>query len=53
MHGGEEQYLKVCSTGTEYLTRKYDEYKQIATEFKKIQKYFPYKPNQVGLAFFP
>jgi beta-galactosidase len=32
--------------------RKYNEYKQIATEFKKIQKYFPYKPQaEVGLAF--
>ena len=32
--------------------RKYDEYKQIATEFKKIEKFFPYKSKaEVGLAF--
>ena len=32
--------------------RKYDEYKKIATEFKKIEKFFPYKPKaEVGLAF--
>jgi len=32
--------------------RKYEEYKKIATEFKKIGKYFPYKPQpEVGLAF--
>jgi beta-galactosidase len=32
--------------------RKYDEYKKIAMEFKKIEKFFPYKPKaEVGLAF--
>jgi beta-galactosidase len=32
--------------------RKYYEYKKIATEFKKIEKYFPYKLQaEVGLAF--
>lgn len=32
--------------------RKYDEYKQIATEFKKIEKYFPYQLKaEAGLAF--
>ena len=32
--------------------RKYEEYKKIATEFKKIGKYFPYKvQSEVGLAF--
>jgi beta-galactosidase len=32
--------------------RKYDEYKKIATEFKKIERFFPYKPQaEVALAF--
>jgi len=32
--------------------RKYEEYKKIATEFKKIEKFLPYKPKpEVGLAF--
>jgi beta-galactosidase len=32
--------------------RKYDEYKKIAAEFKKIEKYFTYKLNaEIGLAF--
>ncbi len=32
--------------------RKYDEYKKIASEFKKIEKFFPYKLQaEVGLAF--
>jgi len=36
----------------EIPNRKYDEYKKIATEFKKIEKYFPYKLQaEVGLAF--
>ena len=52
MHGGEEQYLEGMLDWDGIPNRKYDEYKQIATEFKKIQKYFPYKPNpEVGLAF--
>jgi beta-galactosidase len=32
--------------------RKYEEYKKIANEFKKIEKYFPYQQQaEVGLAF--
>jgi beta-galactosidase len=32
--------------------RKYDEYRKIATEFKKIEKFFPYKLQaEVGLAY--
>ncbi|HZL08648.1 MAG TPA: beta-galactosidase [Prolixibacteraceae bacterium] len=52
MHGGEEQYLEGMMDWDGMTNRKYDEYKQIATEFKKIEKYFPYKPQaEVGLAF--
>lgn len=52
MHSGEEQYLEGILDWDGIPNRKYDEYKQIATEFKKIQKYLPYKPHpEVGLAF--
>ncbi len=53
MHGGEEQYLEGMMDWDGIPNRKYDEYKQIATEFKKIEKYgFPYKVQaEVGLAF--
>jgi beta-galactosidase len=52
MWGGEEQYLEGMVDWDGVPNRKYDEYKQIATEFKKIEKYFPYKPKaEVGLAF--
>lgn len=52
MHAGEEQYLEGLLDWDGIPNRKYDEYKQIATEFKKIEKYFPYKLNaEVGLAF--
>jgi beta-galactosidase len=52
MHGGEEQYLEGLVDWDGIPNRKYDEYKKIATEFKKIEKYFPYKPQaEVGLAF--
>jgi len=52
MHGGEEQYLEGMLDWDGIPNRKYDEYKQIASEFKKISKYFPYqlKP-EVGMAF--
>jgi len=52
MWSGEEQYLEGMLDWDGIPNRKYDEYKKIATEFKKIEKYFPYKPSpEVGLAF--
>ncbi len=52
MQGGEEQYLEGMLDWDGTPNRKYDEYKKIAAEFKKIEKYFPYKPQaEVGLAF--
>lgn len=52
MWGGEEQYLEGMLDWDGVPNRKYDEYKKIASEFKKIEKYFPYKPQpEVGVAF--
>ena len=52
MWAGEEQYLEGMLDWDGIPNRKYDEYKKIATEFKKIEKFFPYKPQaEVGLAF--
>jgi beta-galactosidase len=52
MWAGEEQYLEGLIDWDGITNRKYNEYKQIATEFKKIEKYFPYKLQaEVGLAF--
>jgi beta-galactosidase len=52
MWAGEEQYLEGMIDWDGLPNRKYDEYKKIATEFQKIEKYFPYKPKpEVGLAF--
>ncbi|HET9571044.1 MAG TPA: beta-galactosidase [Bacteroidales bacterium] len=52
MWGGEEQYLEGMLDWDGVPNRKYDEYKKIATEFKKIEKFFPYKPQpEVGMAF--
>src|ERR1035437_5870058 len=52
MHSGEEQYLEGMLDWDGIPNRKYDEYKKIATEFKKIENYFPYKPKaEIGLAF--
>lgn len=52
MHGGEEQYLEGMLDWDGIPNRKYEEYKKIATEFKKIEKYFPYQQKaEVGLAF--
>ena len=52
MHAGEEQYLEGMIDWDGLPNRKYDEYKKIATEFKKIEKFFPYKPQaEVALAF--
>jgi beta-galactosidase len=52
MWSGEEQYLEGMLDWDGIPNRKYDEYKKIANEFKKIEKFFPYKPSpEVGLAF--
>ena len=52
MHAGEEQYLEGMIDWDGIPNRKYDEYKIIAAEFKKIERYFPYKLHaEVGLAF--
>ena len=52
MWGGEEQYLEGMLDWDGIPNRKYDEYKQIASEFKKIEKFFPYKLQaEVGLAY--
>lgn len=52
MHAGEEQYLEGMLDWDGMPNRKYDEYKKIATEFKKIEKFFPYKlQSEVGMAF--
>jgi beta-galactosidase len=52
MHSGEEQYLEGMIDWDGIPNRKYDEYKKIATEFKKIEKFFPFKPQaEVALAF--
>jgi beta-galactosidase len=52
MHSGEEQYLEGLIDWDGKPNRKYDEYKKLAAEFKKIEKYFPYKLRaEVGLAF--
>ena len=52
MWAGEEQYLEGMLDWDGVPNRKYDEYKRIAAEFKKIEKYFPYQLKaEVGLAF--
>jgi beta-galactosidase len=52
MHNGEEQYLEGLLDWDGQPSRRYEEYKQIATEFKKIEKYFPYQPKaDIALAF--
>lgn len=52
MHAGEEQYLEGMIDWDGIPNRKYDEYKKIADEFRKIEKYFPYQQQaEVGLAF--
>jgi beta-galactosidase len=52
MHAGEEQYLEGMLDWDGLPNRKYDEYKKIAAEFKKIEKYFPYNLQaEIGLAF--
>jgi beta-galactosidase len=53
MHGGEEQYLQGLVDWDGVPNRKYGEYRQIASEFRKIEKYgFPYRARpEVALAF--
>jgi beta-galactosidase len=52
MKAGEEQYLEGLIDWDGIPNRKYNEYKKIAAEFRKIEKYFPYKLKaEVGLAF--
>lgn len=52
MYGGEEQYLEGMLDWDDIPNRKYDEYKKIASEFKKIEKYFPYQLQaEIGMAF--
>jgi beta-galactosidase len=52
MVAGEEQFLEGMVDWDGLPNRKYDEYKKIATEFKKIERFFPYKLQaEVGLAF--
>ena len=53
MHGGEEQYLQGMVDWDGVPNRKYDEYRKIAEEFKRIGPYgFPYHPHpEVALAF--
>jgi beta-galactosidase len=52
MQSGEEQYLEGMVDWDGLPNRKYEEYKKIATEFKKIERYFPYQLKaEVGLAF--
>ena len=64
MHSGEEQYLEGMLDWDGIPNRKYEEYKKIAKEFKKIEPYFPYKlraevalafsfPSQIASASFP
>lgn len=52
MWAGEEQYLQGMIDWDGLPNRKYDEYKQIATEFKKIERYFPYNLQaEIALAY--
>jgi beta-galactosidase len=52
MWAGEEQYLQGMIDWDGVPNRKYYEYRKIAMEFKKIERFFPYKLRaEVGLAF--
>ena len=53
MHAGEEQFLEGMLDWDGIPNRKYDEYKTIASEFRKIERFgFPYQPKpEVALAF--
>ena len=51
MWAGEEQYLQGLVDWDGVPNYKYYEYKRIAEEFSKIEKFFPYKPDyQIGIA---
>ncbi len=52
MWAGEEQYLEGMVDWDGLPNRKYDEYKTIAAEFKKIERFFPYHPKpEVAIAY--
>lgn len=52
MWAGEEQYLEGMIDWDGIPNRKYDEYKKLASEFKRVERFFPYKLQaEVGLAF--
>ncbi len=52
MRAGEEKFLQGLMDWDGKTNEKYEEYKQIATEFKKIEKYFPYQVDaDVALGF--
>jgi beta-galactosidase len=53
MHAGEEEFLEGMVDWDGKPNRKYDEYKTIAAEFRKIERYgFPYQPQpEVALGF--
>jgi beta-galactosidase len=53
MHAGEEEFLEGMLDWDGKPNRKFDEYKNIAAEFRKIERFgFPYKPKpEVALAF--
>jgi len=53
MHAGEEQFLEGLVDWDGQPNRKYDEYRRIADEFRKIAPYgFPYQPHaDVAVAF--
>ena len=52
MHGGEEQFHQGMTDWDGTPNTKYCEYKQIASEFQRIEPFFPYNPKaEVALAF--
>lgn len=53
MHAGEEQFLEGLIDWDGQPNRKYHEYKTIAEEFRKIERFgFPYQPRaEIALAF--
>jgi beta-galactosidase len=52
MHGGEEQYLEGMIDWDGVPNRKYEEYKRLSVEFRRIGNLFPYQPRpEIGLAF--
>jgi beta-galactosidase len=53
MHAGEEQYLEGMVDWDGLPNRKYEEYRKVAAEFRRIERFgFPYRPRaEVALAF--